>query len=256
MATVVEQHLAARHPDCPGADRIIVGRRLIGVVDGATAKPWDAEGTVTGEQVADVVAGVLRDADGEDLPELLDAMATRLPSTVEGSAATFAVLDPIRRQVWRVGEQWIVVDGDVHSPLPGPEQVVAAARQMVLRAHLVAGASVSDLLADDPGREAVLPLLRMSDRLRNTWPNGFAAVDGTQVPVPLQERLHLLPTAREVVLASDGYPSPATNLADAESALRARLAADPLMVQDPPATKGRPPGASSYDDRAFVRVRL
>lgn len=256
MATVVEQHLAARHPDRPGADRVVVGRRLIGVVDGATAKPWDAEGTVTGEQVADVVARVLRDADGEDLPELLDGMAARLPSTAEGSAATFAVLDPIRRQVWRVGEQWIVIDGDVHDPIPGPEQVVAAARQMVLRAHLAAGAAVSDLVVHDPGRTAVLPLLRMSDRLRNTWPDGFAAVDGTPIPDSLQERLHLLPTTREVVLATDGYPSPATTLQDAESALQARLSADPLMVQDPPATKGRPPGASSYDDRAFVRVRL
>ncbi|MEV6645479.1 hypothetical protein [Amycolatopsis sp. NPDC051371] len=37
--------------------------------------------------------------------------------------------------------------------------------------------------------------------------------------------------------------------------LAARLARDPLMI-DPPETKGLRPAANSFDDRAYLRVRL
>jgi len=58
------------------------------------------------------------------------------------------------------------------------------------------------------------------------------------------------------VLSTDGYPSPAPTLADAERELAAVLRDDPLRI-DParPGTKGRHPHATSFDDRAYLRLR-
>ena len=60
----------------------------------------------------------------------------------------------------------------------------------------------------------------------------------------------------EVVLATDGYPTPAPTLTQAEAELAALLARDPLRIEKAaPGTKGRRPGHASYDDRAYVRLR-
>jgi hypothetical protein len=246
---------------------LIVGAHVVGVADGATAKPWDDPRGPDGAALAEALSVVLAGLPADTTAATAVDSATRLVADLlranglapgSGSAVSFCVLHTGRRQVWRVGEARVLVDGEVHPPRTSGESVVAAARALVLRQKLAAGAAVAQLAADDPGREAVQELLRSLVGLRNV-PDprfGYPAVDGRPVPESFIEVIALPESACEVVLATDGYPEPAATLAEAERLLGARLARDPLMIADPPETKGVRPGAHSFDDRAFVRVRL
>ena len=101
------------------------------------------------------------------------------------------------------------------------------------------GASVDELLRDDPGRKLIRPIVEGQHAFRNlasSSPLAFGAIDG-----------------HEVVLVTDGYFTPAPSLAAAERQLREVLATDPLLIGEFASTKGWVPGSDSYDDRAYVR---
>jgi hypothetical protein len=77
---------------------------------------------------------------------------------------------------------------------------------------------------------------------------------GGQLPLAYVERIEVPGGAREIVLATDGYPTAMPSLAESEAFLSGLLAADPLCIGPLRSTKGVARQASSFDDRAFVRV--
>lgn len=262
---VVERFLAARHPDQPNADVIVIGDHVVAVVDGSTAKAWEAPGP-TGVDVAAAVADVLRTAPADTTLQDTVAAATSAVAAIgdldsrpatERPCATFAAIHLPRREVWRVGDEQVLIGSRLVPSTGVGEGDVAERRAAVLREHLAAGASVDELRADDPGRAAVMPSLRELAGRRNTAEGqGYGAIDGAGVPERYLEVIPVPDDVAEVVLGTDGYPDLRPTLAGSESALAARLAEDPLMITPPPATKGLTPGADSFDDRAYVRVRL
>jgi len=101
----------------------------------------------------------------------------------------------------------------------------------------------------------MLPLLETQHVFRNRddSPYGFGAIDGTKVPRRFRERFPVT-GASAVVMASDGYVEPAESLEEAERHLARLLREDPLRLGPPPGTKGCAPGATSFDDRAYLRL--
>lgn len=266
MLQLVEQRLLAWRADSVGGDRLVVADNIIGVVDSSTPKPWDPpEPSV--ETIADAVACVLGEVTPRDdlattVGRLTDAIADLkrdagiLPH--QGGCATFAVVQGPRRELWRCGDPTMLVDGRMlrNNNCDG-EAVVAQARALATMAAIGSGASVAELQETDRGRRQVLALLRSLLQLRNKAIRfGYGAVDGNRVPDELLERVDLPQGEVEIVLATDGYPDVRRTLKESEQALLARLKRDPLLVAEPPQTKGWRPGAASYDDRAYVRVRL
>ncbi|SEF34280.1 hypothetical protein SAMN05421837_107302 [Amycolatopsis pretoriensis] len=258
---IVEQSVVPRAGDEPCADRLISGAHVVGVADGATKKPWDTgpDGAALAEAVAGHLAGLPARCSAREAAGSATALVRGLlPEPGAGSAVTFCVLHRPRREIWRVGEGRVLLDATPVPPRPSGERVVAEARALVLRAHLADGVPEAALLADDPGRAAVRELLRALVGLRNR-PDphlGYGAIDGRDVPAGFVEVLPVPEGVREVVITTDGYPEPAPTLAEAERLLAERLARDPLMIEDPPETKGLRPAANSFDDRAYLRVRL
>jgi hypothetical protein len=266
-ALVIESACRPSAIEGPNADRLLPGPAFIGVVDGSTWKPWESADKADGARIAEVVALTL-----ESLPastsarEAVDLITAAVRSVWAGTeepvarrpCATFAVLSVARRELWRVGDAWLVVDGEVLAPAARSlELAVARERADLLRKRLLSGASINDLLKDDPGRTAILPRLGELTRRRNaTDGDAFGAVDGSAVPNAYVEVIVLPANAHEVVIASDGYPHVTSTLAETEEALRDRVTRDPLMIEEPPATKGVRPGAISFDDRSFIRVKL
>ncbi|WP_424534368.1 hypothetical protein ACOZ38_29250 [Sphaerisporangium viridialbum] len=103
----------------------------------------------------------------------------------------------------------------------------------------------------------MLPVLQRQSLLANrpdAGPLGFGLLDGRGVPDRFIETFPLHEDAFEVTLASDGYLSAAEHLAQAEQELGASLRADPLRIGAHPSTKGLAPGATSFDDRTYIRV--
>jgi glycerophosphoryl diester phosphodiesterase len=258
---VVESFTRARAQDEPSADRLVIGDGVVAVIDGSTAKPWEAPG-VTGADVADVVAAEVG-AIGSSAAAFVDSVTAALREFLVDAApgarpcATVAVLVVARREVWRIGDPWLVIEGLARPPHRDLEGAVARRRASVLRSALESGYDEASLRSDDPGRAAILADLQSLAAARNAPSGqGFGALDGTPVPPAYVEVFELGPAAAEVVLATDGYPVVAGSLQRCEQALAERLARDPLLIEDPPMTKGLALGATSYDDRTYVRVRL
>ncbi|WP_370961145.1 hypothetical protein [Amycolatopsis sp. cg9] len=259
---IIESGLVPRSAAEPCADRLIEGRYLVGVADGATRKSWDTgpDGAALAEAIAGHLAGIARTCPAREVVDSATEVVEKLlaadgVAAGSGSAVSFCVLHTGRQEVWRVGEARLMLDGEPVRPRRSGERIVAEARALVLRHRLAAGAAVADLCAEDPGRAAVQQLLKALTGLRNHQddPAGFGALDGRPVPDRFVEVIPLPRGTREVVITTDGYPEPAPTLAEAERLLAERLARDPLMI-DPPETKGLRPAANSFDDRAYVRL--
>lgn len=264
---IVEHSVVPRSPTAECADQLILGSYAAGVADGTTAKDWEDPSGPDGVVLAKALATALAELAPEAVIADAAMLATNLVASLlrnadipvgTGAAVTFCVVHASRREVWRIGEARVLVNGTPWPPANTGEGVVAAARALVLRDKLAAGVPREQLMRSDPGRGAVQTLLRSLVNLRNvSEPSfGYGAIDGTAVPDQFLETLRLPDDACEIVVSTDGYPAAGSTLAEAESLLAARLRRDPLLIDDVPETKGLRPGAHSFDDRAYLRLTL
>ncbi|MFE9968093.1 hypothetical protein OG894_42735 (plasmid) [Streptomyces sp. NBC_01724] len=135
------------------------------------------------------------------------------------------------------------------------DDVLAGTRAVYLHCLLAVGQTAEELAAQDPdpGRQIILPVLKQQGLLANQpGPFGYGVLDGSRVPEPYIEVIPL-DGAHEVVLASDGYLTASPTLDEAERALAASIALDPLRITNP-GTKAVEPDRASFDDRAYVRL--
>ncbi len=176
--------------------------------------------------------------------------------------ASLACFSLNRREVWLIGgcQALLITGGEPGDRLTGEASIdiaLASTRALVLATELSRGRSVHELRAQDPGRAFIEPLLRQAYLFRNrptTERFSFSALDGVRVP-----DVRVFPVAsavEEVVLATDGYPMLESTLAASEAQLAGLLADDPLLIDRVISTKGLAPHLLSFDDRAYVRLRL
>ena len=156
-----------------------------------------------------------------------------------------------------VGDIHVVVDGIHHPPQRSLDDTLAAHRARFLRDYLAVGCPVDAMRALDPGRHHITPAIEAGRRLWNKTADGLGVgrIDGTHTPDALIDVIDIT-TATDIILATDGYIDPRRSLDESEQHLADRIAADPLMIDSPPQTKGVGIGASSFDDRLYLRVRL
>lgn len=128
-AVIIESRIVGARPGAL-ADRLILDGRLAGVVDGATAKDWDSPAAPDGARIADCVAEVIRATAGEASAAGTVRQASAAVSGLHsqagvpagsGSAATFAAVAVEHRQVWRVGDAHVAINGAQIAELPTGE---------------------------------------------------------------------------------------------------------------------------------------
>jgi hypothetical protein len=170
----------------------------------------------------------------------------------------FVAYSPARREIWRVADCYFLWDGYLNAPRLEAERVPIEARSMLLQCLALSGASIEELRADDPSVQVIAPLIKAHASIRNRpgTPWSFGAIDGRSVPSEFIEVFAVPDHVEEVVLASDGWPELRPTLAESEAGLARVLRDDPLMICVSPATKGVAPGAISFDDRAYLRLRI
>lgn len=93
-------------------------------------------------------------------------------------------------------------------------------------------------------------------RLDPPGEHGFGALDGGQLPLSYIERIKVTESAREIVLATDGYPSAMPSLAESDALLSCLVVADPLCIGLLLSAKGVAHDAVSFDDRAFAHIQI
>lgn len=266
--TVRESFLAGKDPTAPESceDLIVIAENFVAVIDGATDKSgWQLGGKFGGRVAAESIALSI-----EELPLDIDAFEAmkRLNSNLrrvsdfgpeEAPSASVAIYSRTRNEIWRVGDvNWYLPDSDRRGAQGKRiDRVAADMRAAVTLAASADGAPITELLESDPGRDAILPLLKRQHTFRNEvgeW--GYGAIDGRSTPVSLVEITSLEDRDRTVILASDGYRNVYSTLDETEVELAAQLLIDPLCVRELRGTKGVKPGNASFDDRAYVRIEL
>jgi glycerophosphoryl diester phosphodiesterase len=270
---IIEEFLQGKTGnEADGEDRIIITDNYVAVVDGATNKSSRDFGTLTpGQLAAQLIADTLQELPG-GLPQaaVLEKLSQAIESFYraegllerlreaphERATATAAILSLSLSEVWIIGDCQCLIDGRLYKNEKQIDSVLASTRALVLELELNEGVEVNELAQADPGREFIRPLLIRQSRLQNArgdLPLAYSAIDG--FPVTL-ERTQVISTkgAREIVLASDGYPELRSTLADSERHLRAVLREDPLLIRLHQSTKGVTAGNISFDDRAYLRL--
>ncbi|WP_062378896.1 hypothetical protein [Demequina pelophila] len=265
MIEAVEAFTEAKRDDpSRNEDAFVVAEHFAAVIDGVTSL---SEGTLptSGRLAAQALVEAVRTLDPRATArEAVDALSRAVAEVGTGPAgvprAAVAIVSAARRELWRVG--------DCGATLIAPRQAVffdaksvdaltADARALVLQAHLARGASRKSLLAEDPAWPFVVPFVEAQWEHANAVGEfGFGVIDGGEVP---DAHLHvdpLGPEPIEIALYSDGFLPGSTTLAEAEAALSAALARDPLCIEELRGTKGPHPATGRMDDRTFVRVRL
>lgn len=253
--------------DAANEDQIVITDDFIGVIDGSTSKTDKIYANCTpGRRAALLVAETI-----SRLPPFIDAheavqlMTRRIASEyaaigvverlenhpVERMTASFAIYSGYRAEIWLLGDVPFMVDGKANNTRKAEEEQAAAIRAKVLRKRLQEGVSVETLQRNDPGRKEIMPFLKAYMQEQNQ-PGGYGVIDGFPVPGEFI-RVLACPEAREIVLASDGYPELFPTLAASEGYLHKIIKNDPLLISDFKATKAVKPGNQSFDDRSYVR---
>ena len=246
-------------------DCTVMTEDFIAVVDGVTSKSCPKiDGKSGGRFAADVASAVIRhfapDITAREAVNLLtrslqEAVAgkIRLEGDVDHPALGCIVYSKARREVWRVADPGLMLDGILHLNEIAIDKVTSAARALVLEIALRKGASESGLLRDDKGREFIAPLHKDQHWFANrAGTYGYGVINGSFVP---DEFIEIFDArgVREIVFASDGYPRLFSTLKESEDYLALVLKEDPLLFRKHLSTKGLQPGFVSFDDRTYIR---
>lgn len=274
--TVVERFIEGKDPRsglCE--DAIHIDENFAAVIDGATTtrivfEDGRTPGRVASEILIPALGRLQPDLDASAAIEALDTtiaewyrsaglyQAARLDvqKRVTASAVIFSLA---RREIWMIGDCQALVDAEHLTNEKRTDSLTEEVRAYVIESELAQGATVEDLIKDDTGRMVIDDLIRRQRMFQNRGlgsPYDYFVLDGF-LPSPPPVVVHRIPDdARTVVLASDGYPELHASLQATESALRDILHDDPLLYRRWKSTKGFYPGNRSFDDRAYVRMRL
>lgn len=242
----------------------MVTSELAAVVDGATTSgdvtyPLGGVelpgGLVAAQLVSEVLAHLPATVSPREAVDQLSAAFRSQWPNAEGPlpAATVAVYNACRREVWRVGDCGVRIDANLHRRVMRVDAVNAEFRAAFLKSFPVAERAEQAARA----RALIVPLLERQHRFANRSGDlGYGVINGSQVPDEFIEVFDVPSTSAEVVLCSDGYPDWSGTLRAAEDTLADLLRRDPLCVDDLLGTKGVSPGMTSFDDRAWLRLAV
>lgn len=258
--------------DTKNEDRIAVTPDFIGVFDGVTSRAGFmlnnmSTGTFASGVLADALAQLPPDIDAHQA--VISLNKTLHDKSVEAAkqegktfaetwswpAAALLVYSRARREVWRVADSTFVLDGQANYKFFPQEQTVAELRRAFFCAKLAKGMTEAQLLDNDISWNLITPIISELKIFANyDGPFGYGVLNGSAVP---KTHIEVFPAsgAREIIFASDGYPTVLGTLASTEAELKRVLTEDPLMYKLHPQVKGVKKGHISFDDRAYIRFQ-
>ena len=259
--------------DCE--DSLLINEHFIVVIDGATShttRRWNEE---TGGKVAVKIIGQafnemppdytarqganLMTSMIKDVYARFDIIETVKRDPSQRIAASFAAISLVRQEVWLIGDCQCLLGSQYVSNQRMVDQISSNARALLLEVEMLKGMTIEQLRQNEKGREFIMPLLKGHIMFQNNpsvpkyW---YSAVDGFAIPDAGIIIKTIPDDVGHIVLASDGYPVLKDNLKETENILQDILLKDPLMFREYKSTKGKLKGDASFDDRAFIKVKL
>ncbi|GAX04966.1 hypothetical protein IWT25_00268 [Secundilactobacillus pentosiphilus] len=246
-------------------DTIVNTPDFIAIVDGVTSKSkFEYHGKTTGKLASTMIAGVIerlpKDATlaaligqvNQQFAAFYDRINFTADRQSQGLQAVAVIYSRFRNELWQVGDAQINLDGKLLTNPKPSDLVLSNMRSLILRLSPENGSQ------SDPGRKAILPWILKATRFANSadseW--GYAIFNGQSIPEALLKVYPLTNQPHQIVLASDGYPKAAADLAASEAGLAAVLKHDPGCSHEYRSTKGVVAGNRSFDDRSLIHFTV
>lgn len=268
---VVEQFVEPKSYDRVCEDIVVVSYDFVAVIDGAsdaTGAQFDDKsgGRFAAESLARTIASLPADADARafadraasSLATDVAAVAGVLDADTRWPVAVLTCASAHRREVWRIGDGNVVIDGIEHPATRRIDRAAYGFRAAVNAALLAKGTPVADVIEDDPGARAARLLIDNQQHLANrVGPWGYGCINGQPVPDEYIEVIPIPTGPTEVVFTSDGYPVASPTLLEAETVLTQMIRDDPVAIGELWAMgKSTKPGANAPDDRSYLRFTM
>ena len=182
------------------------------------------------------------------------SMLPRLAEHPEDRLTCSAVVySRLNREIWMVGDCQCMINGELFDNPKPAEAKLAAMRAEEVKRLLATGVTQGELLRNDIARPVIIPRMLESMRQQNIT---YSVIDG----FPIDKRHIRIITLDfrpwDIVLASDGYPFLCPTLGESEAHLSQQREQDPLNIGDFQATKAFHPDFNSFDDRAYIRLKV
>ncbi|MCM5556865.1 hypothetical protein [Pleomorphomonas sp. JP5] len=248
-------------------DRLVVTEDFAAVIDGATSSgPIDGRpgGIVAAEAVEQAVRELASDATARDFVDRATAAIIRAigdwpDETIMRPSAVAAVWSRARGEIWRVGDCHVRIDDRDYHGGKEIDRIGYEFRCAVIRARLRLGLTSLDAELRVPTMEQPFRPLVLAQHaflnLDSDDPLAYGGLAGTFVPDRFVEVFEAA-DAREIVLASDGFLSPAATLAEGLSEIARIRETDPLMVERVMGSRPFMPGRDYFDDTTYLRIAL
>lgn len=273
--TVMESFLKGKKSEETNEDGILVLPDFAAVIDGATAKSdfrlkGKTPGRLAMELVLDAIRAFPADIDAQEavnkITEKIHSyyVAHHLLEVVKSDpakrfTANGVIYSVYRKEVWQIGDCQCIVGNLYSSNEKEIDGIMANARAAFNEVALLNGITMEDLIQNDPGRNFIKPFLQKQAILQNNPEKNkrftFPVFDGFSVNME-QVNIFSVGNATQIILSSDGYPRLYSSLFETECYLKNILEIDPLCFRMYKSTKGIICGNFSFDDRAYLKIKL
>jgi hypothetical protein len=276
MIKIIEQYRNSKNGDLSNCEDIIfTNSNFVAVIDGATSKSekrWD--GKTSGQMSALLIEAELEKLSpditaAEAMKQLNNAIFKWYESegnveqmrsqAVERATSSIVMCSVYRKQVWLLGDSQFMIDENAFTNPKPVDILFENLRAFYLEIEVRNGKTVEELLEHDTGRELIQPLIAKQTQLQNvssTAEFAYDVLDGFFENEHSIKVYDLPANAREIILASDGYPYLRSTLTESEQELQTLLQQDPLCYQKFRSTKGLKKGNISFDDRSYIRFSV
>lgn len=264
---VIEQFVEPKRGDRVCEDMIVVTDEFAAVIDGASDATGAQFGGMTGgrfaaEAVAATIVTLPASADSrtfaDSLAAALAAAVGELDADTRWPVAVVTCASAQRRQVWRIGDGNVVINGTPHPGVSRTGNAAYSFRAAVNAALLQKGTHLEEVLDTDPGATAARQLIDIQQHLANkVGPWGYGCVNGQRVPDEYIDVIQVPDGTSEVIITSDGYPTVLPTLLATEAALARMIQLDPAAIGEMWSIgKSSRTGVNAPDDRAYLRFSV
>lgn len=266
---IAEQFSEARDAQKGNEDAYVAAEHCFAVLDGVSAQGSSnrVNNLTPGQFAVKIGTEILQDpsTDSTNVVERLTRALGETPGMhkLESPPSfVFAAFFPKEHVIVRVGDCSYLLDGDGSNPGLSVDNAKAVLRRRSLLKLRQKGYTDEQLLQDTTARDRLRDLKFWQENFSNN-PNspelGYGVMNGKEVPPQFIERIAVPADAKEIVLASDGYPPQTLHetFAETEAALRKLQLQDPLAIDVELGVRPHKPveGQNATDDRTYLRIK-
>jgi len=293
MVQIIEKYLMSKSGNPNGGeDRLILGHNFYGVVDGATDKSGNNWGTKEkikkgGEIVAEIIKSTLEEKDITLNPdELVNISNLRIKDAAKKAGidlsnvnnlanASFAVYIPEKNLIYHIGDCNFVFVRENGKLKEHYNEIAVDKLSSELRSMFIMNClnnKINPFVNNvDLGREYILPVLKKQKELENRqFRKDYNGKEEWILGIPYEAMVYktinslateldvtsVLRDTKEIIFASDGFKVIKPTLKETSELLEKQLKDDPHCIRTLKSTKGLRPGNISYDDMAYLRLKI